>query len=375
MREVGATAADVSARGVSLFLPSLAGGGAERVMIEVAKGLLESGVPVQIVLAGRGGVNRALVPAGVECVELGARRVGASIGRLATYLRDRRPKSLLAVLSHCGIAALMSRRLASVPTRVLISEHIAFSSLKPYASVKLRLVARARRWFYRRADAVLAVSAGVADDVAEATGFDRSAIEVIPNPTITPEILRRAEAPLDDPWFRPGQPPVIVGMGRLKPHKDFPALIEAYARVRRFRQARLLILGEGPERSRLEEMVVAKGLQEDVSLPGFLVDPYRYLARSAVFVLCSNAEGLPGALLEAMAVGCPVVSTDCRSGPREILLDGRLAPLVPPGDVGSMAEAISATLDRRPDCSALRERARDFTLEAVLGAYRRVLEV
>jgi glycosyltransferase involved in cell wall biosynthesis len=211
--------------------------------------------------------------------------------------------------------------------------------------LRARLGLQLISWFYPWADRITAVSEGVADDLAQAAGIPRERIQVIYNPVVTPEFKAKTEAPLDHPWFAPGEPPVVVGAGRLTIQKDFPALIRAFARVRQARPARLLILGEGEERSALEAVVRQLGVERDVSLPGFVSNPYPYMRRAALFVLSSRWEGLPGVLIEAMYCGARLVATDCPSGPREILADGRYGQLVPVGDVAALADAVRAGLD------------------------------
>ncbi|NLO89188.1 MAG: glycosyltransferase, partial [Clostridia bacterium] len=188
--------------------------------------------------------------------------------------------------------------------------------------------------------AVVAVSQGVADDLVKTTGLMRELIKVIYNPIVTPELLEKAKESIGHPWFKPGQPPVILSAGRLTAAKDFPTLIHAFARVRAERLARLMILGEGEERPNLESLVRELGLESDVSMPEFVENPYAYMARAAVFVLSSAWEGFGNVLVEAMAVGTPVVSTDCPSGPAEILEGGKWGKLVPVGDVEKLAKAL-----------------------------------
>src|SRR5690606_29880659 len=156
------------------------------------------------------------------------------------------------------------------------------------------------------------------------------------------ELDELAKADPGHRWFAAGQPPVVLGVGSLTPRKDFATLVEAFAELRRRRPARLIVLGEGPERARLERLVDDLGLSDDVDLPAFTRNPFAYMSRAAVYVLSSNLEGLPGSLIQALACGCPSVATDCPSGPREILQDGRVGPLVDVGDAGAMAAAIAA---------------------------------
>jgi glycosyltransferase involved in cell wall biosynthesis len=195
---------------------------------------------------------------------------------------------------------------------------------------------------------------------------------VLDNPSVAPEVPALADAPLDHPWFHPGAPPVVLGVGRLSKQKDFPLLLRAFAEVRRVREARLLILGEGEERSSLATMIEALGLDADAALPGFVQNPFAYMARAAVFVLSSAWEGSPGALIQALACGAPVVATDCESGPREILQGGRFGRLVPTGDVTALAAAILATLDE-PRRAVPEEAWYRFSQDAAVDGYLRVL--
>lgn len=360
-------------RPVALFLPSLGGGGAERSMIDVARGLAESGLEVDLVVAHGGGPYRDRVPAGVRVEDLGVQRVSRSLPALVRYLRRRRPVALLSAMAHANIAAVAARALARVRCRVVVSERVALSALLPDARWRFRVTAALRGLFYRRADAIVAVSEGVADDLVATCGIRRERIRVIFNPVVTPELLARAREPLDHPWFEAGSPPVVLAVGRLNRQKNFAGLIEAWALVRRERECRLLILGEGPERASLEGLAERLGLRAEVGLPGYTPNPYPFMARAAVFVLSSSWEGLPGALIEAMAIGCPVVSTDCPAGPREILDGGRLAPLVPVADPVALARAIDSVLGEPPPVEPLVRRAQDFRMDRVVPRYREVL--
>jgi len=233
---------------------------------------------------------------------------------------------------------------------------------------RIRVMPQLNSWFYPWADGVVAVSKGVADDLAQVTKISRDRIQVIYNPIVTPEFREKTRAPLQHPWFESGEPPVILAVGRLTGQKDFVTLIEAFARVRRTQPARLLILGEGEERAVLEEKVKELGLEQDASLPGFVANPYPYMCRAKVFVLSSRWEGLPGVLIEALYCGAPLVATDCPSGPREVLAGGKHGQLVPVGNAGALAQGIHDALDGkipRPP----RESWRPFDSETVVNQY------
>lgn len=329
---------------LALFLPSLEGGGAERVMLNLARGIIQRGFPVELVLAQASGPYLKQLPEGITVIDLASGRTLASIPRLAAYLRRRRPQALLTALNHANMAALAARKLSGADVRVVVSEH---NELFPGKLLDKEGVVfqRLMRYTYAWADKIVAVSHGVADSLARICGIPRRRIDVIYNPVIGQSLWERAREPLTHPWFTPGEPPVILGIGRLHKQKDFSNLIQAFALVRAERPARLVILGEGEERPALERLVLELGVTADVRLPGFVDNPYSYLAHSAVFVLSSAWEGLPTVLIEALAVGTPVVSTDCPSGPREILQDGRFGPLVPPRNSAALAKAITKSLD------------------------------
>jgi len=358
---------------VALFLPSLRGGGAERVMVNLARGFVERGLQVDLVLAKAEGPYLSQVSQSVRVVDLKSKRVLYSLPGLVRYLRREQPKALLSAMDHTNVVALWAKKLARVPTRVVVSVHSTTSiATKRAKNIRGRMMPLFIRKFYPWADAVVAVSKGVAEDLLKIAGLPKEKIRVIYNPVITPDLFAKAEEPVDHPWFRPGEPPVILGIGRLTEAKDFPTLIRAFALVRKERPARLMILGEGEERPKLEALVRELGLEKDVSLPGFVDNPYKYMKRAAVFVLSSRWEGLPTVLIEALALGIPVVSTDCPSGPREILDGGRWGRLVAVGDVGSMAKAVEETL-ARPVSQMAQGALSSFELATVIDRYLNVL--
>ena len=359
---------------LALFLPSLHGGGAERVKVNLAQGFAERGLKVDLVLAKAEGPYLSRVSSKVRVVDLRAKRVLYSLPALVQYLRRERPAALLSALNHANVVAIWAKKLACVKTRLVATEHTVLSqSTENTSSLRGRLMPLLIRLFYPWADAVVAVSRGVAEDLSSMTGLPLNKIKVIYNPVITPELFAKAEEPVDHPWFRPGEPPVILGVGRLTAAKDFPTLIRAFALVHKERPARLMILGEGEDRPELEALVRELGLEQDVALPGFVENPYKYMKRAAVFVLSSRWEGLPTVLIEALALGTPVVSTDCPSGPREILKGGECGLLVPPGDPKKLAEGILRILtDKALACELAekgRRRATDFTVDKAVEQY------
>ncbi|WP_048894905.1 glycosyltransferase [Limnospira indica] len=331
---------------VALFLGYIGGGGAERVMLNLGRGLIAEGLKVDLVLGKAWGPHLEKVPPEIRIVDLGASGVWATILALRNYLQESQPKSLLSALHYANEIAVWAKRLGGVSTRVVVSEHNTFSEAIQHTT-KLRkiLLPLFVRYFYPWADGIVAVSQGAAENLAKSTGLNSDRIQYIYNPVITPELLQKSRETLDHPWFQPGEPPVILGVGKLEAQKDFPTLIKAFAKVRQVRQVRLGILGWGPDGDRLKNLIQDHGLGDDAALLGYADNPYPYMANAAVFVLSSRWEGLPTVLIEAMAVGTPVISTNCKSGAAEILAEGRYGSLVPVGDATAMAEAILATIE------------------------------
>jgi glycosyltransferase involved in cell wall biosynthesis len=352
---------------VGLFLPSLRGGGAERSMVTLANAMAAAGVRTDLLLVQARGPYLAEVSAAVRVVDLGASRVMGSLTSLARYLRREKPAGLIATPSHANVVAIWSNLLAGRPTRVIVREANAIgrAGSDPFES---RWMPRFIRWFYPWADHVVAVSEGVARDLASTIRVPLASISVIYNPILTPDLEYRAREVPDHPWFSTPGLSVLLAVGRLSAQKDFPTLLRAFSKLRHQNALRLVILGEGDDRSRLQSMIRDMDLEDRVALPGFVGNPFSYMSRARLFVLSSAWEGLPGVLLQAMACGCPVVSTDCPSGPAEILENGRWGRLVPVGDAQALASAIEQTLaDRQaPD---VRRRAADFGVGQAVDAY------
>ncbi len=369
----------VTPKKLAIFLPDLSGGGAERTMLNLAQGIARRGYDVDLVLSQADGAYLDDVPDSVRLVDLGGGRVAnnaktlRSFPALVRYLRRERPDAMLAALTQANVTALCARRIARRPRRVVINEQNTLSFLAKNSPHDMeRWYPTFARFAYRWADCVVGVSQGVVDDLVKNVGISSNKTDVIFNPGITEEVRSKAKAPLDHPWFQPGQPPVILSVGRLDPQKDYGTLLEAFKLVRKKRSARLLILGEGDERQALESMIQKLGFAEDVSLPGFVDNPYAYMSRASVYVLSSRWEGLPTVLVEALYCGAPLVATDCPSGPHEILEGGKFGCLVPMQDPAALARGIEEALDGtgpRADPDSWRR----FDLEAIVDQYIELL--
>lgn len=358
---------------IAFFLPTLGGGGAERVMIDLAQSVAARGRRVDVVVLNR--TDAAVEPpgGGVRVVDLGARRAATALPALLRYLRGRRPPVLLSTLEHVNVLAVVAARWVG-GIRVVLREANTYAADLAGVGAKDRLVRAAMRRTYRSADAVVAVSNGVANGLIDGLGVPPDRVHVIFNPVITPRVEQggRASSP-EHPWFASGEPPVVLAVGRLVRQKGFDVLLRAFAVLHERRPCRLMVLGEGPLRGGLEDLAREVSVEPDVAFPGFVDDPFPYMASADLFVLSSRWEGLPNVLIQAMAVGAPVVATDCPSGPREILDAGRYGRLVQVDDVAALAEAMGLELERRSERPGEAWRRR-YALDSVTEAYLEVLE-
>ncbi|MBU2043900.1 MAG: glycosyltransferase [Candidatus Omnitrophica bacterium] len=359
---------------VAIFVPSMRGGGAEHAMLNLAIGLQERGLSVDMLLIRVKGPYLSKIPPQIRVIDLGALRVLTSLRGLVRYLKKEQPASLISAIDHANIVAILANYLARVNTKIIITvQNTALTILSKKRKLKIISILLLMKIFYSWAYAVVAVSRAVADDMTNLGVIDRSRIKVIHNPVITPEIKSKSKSNIEHRWLVTRDRPVLVSVGRLTAQKDFWTLFKALKLILQQRPIRLIILGEGEERESLEKLSVELGIEADVDMPGFVDNPYAYMAKADVFILSSAWEGLPTVLIEALALGTPVVAADCPGGSREILQAGRLGRLVPVGDQKMLAEAIVATLDEpvRPvDPEALKP----FTQEAVVEKYLELLK-
>jgi glycosyltransferase involved in cell wall biosynthesis len=298
------------------------------------------------------------------------------VAGLAGYLSAWSPDVLVASSNPANLAALRARDRSGRPIPVVITVNV-----DPQAALEGRnrlhggLLRLMMRRHYPRADAMVANTRGIAESVASVAGVPRELIITIPNPVDCAAIREQARAPIAHPWLAPGAPPLILAAGKLKPQKDFATLLRAFARLREVREANLTILGEGELRPELTRLVRSLGLSGSVEMPGFCGNPHAWMARAAVFVLSSRWEGFSNVLAEALAVGCPVVSTDCPSGPSELLAGGEFGALVAPGDPSALAAAIAATIAAPPDRTRLMARADTFSIGVAAERYLAAMRV
>jgi glycosyltransferase involved in cell wall biosynthesis len=346
-------------------------------MLNLVRGLLDEGWSVNLVVAKAEGPYLRDIPKGCKLVDLQSTHVSYALPRLARYLRSEPPSILLSTMTHANIIALLARIIACKDFRLIVREANTISkSSKNDSKWRSRLLPFMMKLLYPKADTIIAPSQGVLKDLAKTLRLPENRINLIHNPTVTPALLMQKDLPLDHSWFQFDEPPVVLGVGRLNPQKDFSTLINAFAKAIKYKQLRLMVLGEGPERRKLENLVQKLGIADKVSFPGFINNPFNYMKNSGLFVLSSAWEGLPNVLIEAMACGVPVVSTNCASGPDEILESGKYGELVPVGNSDLLSQAIVKGVEKKNNidyCLKLVQRSMDFSTNSIVTKYLETL--
>ena len=400
---------------VGLVLASLAGGGAQRAMLTLAEALIQRGHRIDLVMDQLTGDYRAGIPQGLRvyrprlrsldgellahCLERGIEVNGLTINPVAAawawialnrrytgfrvrkkhalyahivarYIREARPHVLLAAMHHANAGALYGSEISGGSIPVIVS-------IRSDAGKYIGDQPASARSLYSRADAVVAVSEGVEGSVRSLLGVDDERLHTIYNPIRREEILGLAQGGVSHPWFEDGEPPVVLSVGRENSAKDYPTLVEAFGLLRGRLRARLVIMGRFSESYKDELVFQARshGVEEDLGFVDFNENPYRYMRRAALLVSSSYMEGLPNVLIEAMACGTPVVSTDAQHGPSEILEGGKWGKLTPVRDAPALAQAMAEVLlGDRPAEEALLRRAADFSCERAADAYVNLFE-
>jgi len=359
---------------LAVFLPSLSGGGAERVILQVANKIAERGHRVDMVLASATGAYIGEVSDCVNIIDFKSSKVSLSLLQMRSYIKDSSPEVMLSALPHANLVALMSVMLSKVKPRLIISERntIGIHSIKSQG-IKGNLMRYLMRLLYPRSDAIIAVSDGVARSLSEYINISRDSVSIIPNPCNIDRIRCLSNEMINESWFDLNDLPIVVGVGRLTEQKDFSLLIRSFSLALREVEARLLILGEGELRGELEDLAAGLGLnRENFFMPGFKDNPFKYLKRSNVFVLSSKWEGFPNVILQALGCGCSVISTNCQSGPSEILDDGKWGDLVPVGDLEMLSKSIVFRLQNRNRIN-VESRCAFFDIDGIVDKYIKVI--
>ena len=341
-------------------------------MVNLANAFNERGIGVDLVLLkAEGPYLKELLP-DIRIVELNASRLLTGFVPLMRYLHREKPQVMLSAMKHVNVVALLAALVSRSKVPIVVSEHSAATiSLNLNPSIKVTILRMFMKWLYPYAFKIIAVSNGVADDLIDLLNLSADRISTITNPIINEKVLVLSNQAVSHPWLLNKSIPVILAVGRLTLAKDYETLLQAFKRARKERHLRLMILGDGEIRGRLEDLVVKLKLEKDVVMPGFVKNPYAYMRNSDAFVLSSRWEGFGNVLVEAMACGTPVISTDCPSGPAEILENGKWGALVPVGDADALSQAILDTLDN-PGQSPV-TRAMDFTVDHAADAYLSLL--
>ncbi|MSU54599.1 MAG: glycosyltransferase [Candidatus Staskawiczbacteria bacterium] len=365
---------------VAFFLPSFEIGGAERNTQKLLSFLNRDIFSPSLVLARKTGDLLGQVPKDVPVVDLRALGYLGTLLELRRYLLEKQPDVLVSAFPHFNVICLLARQLAGVKTKIVITEHTPFSLLSTTARnffnkfVTLFFLPLAMKIYYPKADAVVCVSRGVARDLASLVTVKN--VNVIYNPIVDGELERLSHEHASHAWFNDSTTPVIIAVGRLAKAKDYPTLFGAMKLMVKQRSVRLIILGDGPEKSHLTTMVTKMGLSDVVDFLGFCDNPYAYMKQASLYVLSSMQEGFGNTIVEAMACALPVVATDCPSGPREIIENGKNGILVPVANPLALFEAMVELLDNH----ALRQacikegvvRAQDFSVSKSVGHYEAV---
>lgn len=380
------------------------GGGIERVQINLSKAFIKRGYKVDLIVCDKTPLNLPNLSDRANIIHLNPSnklissfyslmadpgylwlkprklffsnlrpRILKYLPAFASYLKSHQPDIVLSAFREINLVTLLASHLVNVPVGIVISEHTVWSLKNSDKKNK-----RKRKWLfsyaklselYSEASGIVAVSEGVAKDVSSAINMEKKKISVIYNPIVSSDLISLSKEAVNHPWIKDKKYPVILGVGRLSAQKNFSLMVKAFARVKKYRQSKLIILGDGKERSNLQRLIQEYSLFDDVDLPGFISNPYAFMSKVDIFALSSIAEGLPTVLIEALACGCPVVSTDCPSGPAEILEYGKYGPLVPMNDEKALAEAIISVLDDPPDPTWLKQRGMHFSVDKAAESY------
>ncbi len=323
---------------VLMFRPNLGEGGADRITITLLQHLDRARFAPSIALVRATGKLISEVPPDVPVIDLRASRLALSIPALARTIAAERPDVILCTAGGANVFAVAAHRLARSRARLVLSERSAVRRTAGRSRLRTLTELATKRIAYRLADEVTAVSNGVADELVSELGLSRDRIRVVYNPLVEDRHRELAALPIADPWFSDRETPHLVAVGRLVSYKDYPTMLAAFARIHAATRARLTILGTGPEQADLEARARTLRIGDAVKFAGFDPNPFRYFARAAVTLQSSLVEGLPGAIVQSMSCGTPVVATDCDHGPREVIRDGVDGYLVPIGNANRMAE-------------------------------------
>lgn len=353
---------------IALFIPSLNGGGAERVMLILANTLVEKGYSVDLVLVKVKGSFLKDVSKNLRVVDLKSSRTLSSIIPLANYLKKEKPRVVISAMHYVNIILLIAKKISRSKFKLIISEHSTLSYSLADSSYTNIVLKKLMRSMYPYADEIIAVSQGVADDLVEVLELKNKNVHVIHNPVVTTDLLLKREEPVNHLWIK-NNIPFILGVGRLTKAKNFHLLINAFAKVEKDISAHLVILGAGELELELKQLIYSLGLQDKIHMLGFVDNPYSWMKKAELFILSSSWEGFGNVLVEAMACGTPVISTNCPSGPAEILENGKWGRLVNVNDINHLSEVLKQEILNGEKSMDYSKRLEDFHVDNIVDQY------
>jgi len=366
---------------LAFFFPSFETGGAEKAALNLLKELSRERFDLSLVLAEKKGNCLKTLPADIAVVDLKSQGFVDLFLRLLKYFKRENPDIFVSVFPHFSLLAIIAKNFSGANAKIVIIEHSIFSrTAENVRTFFRRFVGRfifptLMRIFYSKAAKIISVSKDVANNIKEITNLS-DCIKVVYNPIIENSIYNLAEEKIEHPWFKDSKTPVLLAVGRFAKAKDYPTLLYAFAKVQRKKHIKLVVLGDGYERENLEKLCHRLGIAGNVAFLGFQENPYKYIAKACIFALSSKQEGFPTVLIEAMALGLPVVSTDCGSGAKEVIESGRNGFLVPACNSDALSEAIIKLLEspslREKFSLAGRVKAKDFSVSRGVKEYEKI---
>ncbi len=362
---------------ITFFIPSLKNGGAERVIIELANHMSKNGHDISLVLATGGDGYKDEIESSVDIINLNSKKTFRSIFKLCNYIKKSKPDAIISALSNANCIALLARKFTRSNIPIVVSErNISLKDRFTNLSLQQKLINLSIRLLYNESTSIIAVSKGVANSITRTYKIDKKKIKYIYNPCDIDRLHALSMINIEHKWFKGKTKNIILSVGRLTKQKNYDLLLKAFSIVREKEDVKLIILGEGEERERLEKLATNLGLDEDcLDMPGFVNNPYAFMRRSEVFVLSSDWEGLPNVLIQALALNCRIVSTDCDAGPREILDNGNLGILVEPGNKLQLANAIHKTLKNKSGKTLLDRKMSRFNIKNIALQYIQSLDI
>ncbi|HON83925.1 MAG TPA: glycosyltransferase [Caldisericia bacterium] len=365
---------DLEKKFIAFVLPTLEIGGAEKMTLNLIQGLLNFGYKIDLILIDAKGPLLKNVPKGCNIIDFKLKHVFFSFLKIIKYLKKNTPTVLISSLTHLNIITILSVLISRVKTKLIIMERANLSSATKNNNLKVKFVSILAHFLYKRADFIIAVSEGVKQDLLKKIQGIENKIRVIYNPVLNKDIFLMSYEPVYHKWFLEKNMPIILSVGRLSKEKNYSILLQAFKLIKDVIKCKLVIIGEGPERENLENLAKSLQINEDLWMPGFDINPYKYMSKSDIFVLTSIYEGLSNVLIEALALGLPLVSTDCESGPREIIKNNINGLLVKVGDYKSLSQAIIYILKNRNKFITNMNELERFKLENVVYEYKNLID-